>query len=129
MRHAILALLALVAACAPARPAGPDPAVVRQLLSSAAAQVKRCYRVSRLGAAARQIGTVLAVHYAADGTLAGPPRLVRQTGITPANDSFAERMAEAATLAVVRCQPLRLPAEQYSLWDDFELTFTMGVAA
>lgn len=124
-----LCLALLVAGCAPIRPAGPDPAVARQLLSSAAAQVKRCYRVARLGSAARQIGTVLAVRYAADGTLAGPPRLVRQTGVTPANAPFAGRMAEAASLAVVRCQPLRLPAEQYGLWDDFELTFTMSVAA
>ena len=103
--------------------------VVPQLLGKAAAQVKTCYRVARLGSAARQIGTVLAVRYAPDGTLLGAPRLVRQTGVTPANEPFAARMAEAASFAVVRCQPIKLPAELYGLWDDFELTFTMGVAA
>ncbi len=129
MRRALLCVALLAAACVPTRPAGPDPIVLRQVLAKAAAQVRACYRVPRLGSAARQIGTVLGVRYAPDGTLTGPPRLIRQTGITPANEQFAARMAEAANFAVIRCQPVKLPAEFYGLWDDFELTFTMGVAA
>jgi hypothetical protein len=41
------------------------------------------------------------------------------------NGAEAPRMAEAASLAVIRCAPLRLPPDQYALiWHSIELTFS-----
>lgn len=121
-------------ACATPRPPavqpGPDRAAVRRVTQQAANQVKRCYRSPRVIRAARAIGTTLAVRYAADGMLIGLPVVVRQTGITPENSIQTGRMAEAASLAVVRCQPISLPAELHQGgWDEFELTFSPGGAA
>ena len=107
-----------------------DPAVVRQVLGGAAAQVKRCYRSPRIGHEARQIVTRLIVRLGPDGALTALPELADQTGITPGNQPFAREMAEAAVLAVMRCAPLRLPPEHYDrIWREFELTFSMAGSA
>ena len=65
-----------------------------------------------------------------DGALIGLPRFVSQQGVTAANESYAERMAEAASLAVVRCSPLRLPAALHrGGWDEFDLIFSHAMLA
>ena len=124
----VLAPLALaLAACTTAPPgrSGPDPRLVASATTSAAQQVKRCYRAPRLTREARQISTRLRVRYAADGQLAELPVLLSQSGITPANRAHAPAMAEAAMVAVVRCSPLSLPSELYHAgWDEFDLTFS-----
>lgn len=109
---------------------GPDRAAVAQATQRAADQIKRCYRHPRVIRAARAISTTLLVRYAVDGTLIGLPQMVRQTGITPENAVQARLMAEAASFAVVRCQPVSLPPELHDGgWDEFELTFSPGGAA
>lgn len=120
------ALLALAAcAAAPERRAGPDPRLVARVTSTAAVQVKRCYRAPRLTREARQIVTRLRVRYLPDGKLADVPELLSQSGITPRNRVHAPAMAEAAMVAVVRCSPLVLPPELYQAgWDEFDLTFS-----
>jgi len=121
-----------VAACAtaPQGAAGPNPQVVAQLTSQAADQVKRCYKAPRLSKAARQITTRLRVRFMADGQLADYPVLLSQSGVTPANRAHAPAMAEAAMAAVVRCAPLRLPADFHQAgWDEFDLTFSPRVFA
>jgi hypothetical protein len=40
--------------------------------------------------------------------VAGIPSILSQRGITPANQAYAAKMAEAAGLAVMRCAPLKL---------------------
>ena len=102
-----------------------DPLVTNMVLKSAADQVRRCYRSPRVSSSARRIVTHLAVQLNSDGSLSALPVLVRQDGVTPETAPEAPRMAEAATLAVLRCAPLRLPAEHYSqIWDHFELSFS-----
>lgn len=120
------ALLALAAcATAPGRAAGPDPRLVARVTSSAAWQVKRCYRAPRLTREARQIITRLRVRYLPDGKLAEVPVLLSQSGITPRNRVHAPAMAEAAMVAVVRCSPLTLPPDLYQAgWNEFDLTFS-----
>ena len=99
-------------------------------MQSVAAQVRRCYRSPRISSSGRQIVTRLAVRFNADGSLVGLPAIVSQSGITPQNESEAGRMAEAASLAVIRCSPLRLPPEHYGLvWHSVELTFSRSVRA
>lgn len=107
-----------------------DPERLRAAIESAAAQVKRCYRHPGVPSAGRSISTRLRVHLGPDGGLTDLPKVVSQTGVTPANSIFAGRMAEAASQAILRCAPLRLPAELYAGgWDEIDLTFSPAVLA
>jgi hypothetical protein len=119
----------LAAACVPApRAASVDPVAVNQVASAAARQVRPCYRAPRVPSAGKRIVTRLRIHLAADGTLAEPPRVVFQQGVTEENRAWAATMAEAASLAVFRCAPLRLPAELHrGGWDELDLTFSPGL--
>jgi hypothetical protein len=125
-RGSSAALLAL-AACAqtPEPQVRIDPVVENAVLASAAAQVRRCYRSPQTSSAGRRIVTHLAVQLNADGSLAALPMVLGQSGIDADNGAEAPRMAEAASLAVIRCTPLRLPPEHYGLiWHSFELIFS-----
>jgi hypothetical protein len=106
----LLATLALAGCARLPQPERPDPLRVSAAVGAAADQVKRCYRSPKVAWAGKQIVTRLRVRFAPDGSLAGVPAVVGQTGVTPVNRPYASRMAEAASLAVIRCAPLRLPA-------------------
>jgi len=98
---------------------------VAAAIDSAAAQVKRCYRQPVVPSAGRTISTSLRIRLSADGSLSDIPTVVEQTGVTDGNRAFAGRMAEAASLAVMRCAPLRLPADLHDGgWDEIVLTFS-----
>jgi hypothetical protein len=102
-----------------------DPRATAQVLASAAAQVRRCYRAPRVASAGKQIVTRLRIRLNQDGTLVGLPSVVSQSHVTPDNQPFAGRMAEAAILATIRCAPLRLPPEDYQIvWQEFDLSFS-----
>lgn len=51
-----------------------------------------------------------------DGTLAGRPELVRQTGVNDTNRTQAARHAEQAIRAVQLAAPFDMPAEYYNAW-------------
>jgi hypothetical protein len=107
----LIAISMLLSACA--EPSAPVPArSPAALLASAevAGQVRRCYRSPRVPSVGKRIVTRLLVRYTADGVLVGLPVLVGQDGVTPESQPYAGRMTEAAKLAVVRCNPIRLPA-------------------
>lgn len=107
-----------------------DPRRLAEVLADAAAQVRRCYRVPRVGRTGRSVVTRLRVRFSPDGTLAAPPALLFQTGVTQATRRVAGEMAEAARLAIVHCAPLQLPPDAYrGGWDVFDLTFSRSVAA
>ena len=120
-----------LAGCAQVRaPARLQTAQFDEVAQSAAAKVKRCYRAPRIASSAKQISTRLLVRYREDGGLAALPTLVSQAGVTPDNSVYAGKMAEAAGLAVVRCAPVRLPAEMYEKgWSVLELTFSPAARA
>ena len=122
----VAAAIAL-AACvhAPEPEVRVDPVIANAVLASAAAQVRRCYRSPGTSSASRRIITRLAVRLNADGSLAQLPVLLGQSGVDADNGAEAPRMAAAASLAVIRCAPLRLPPDQYALiWHSIELTFS-----
>ena len=122
--------LLLAAGCASApEPIVSSPAVGRAV-AAAAAQVRRCYRDPTVPTAAMRIITHLRVRYGPDGALIGLPAFVSQQGVTAANQAYAERIADAASLAVIRCSPLRLPPELHrGGWDEFDLTFSHAMLA
>ena len=132
-RLAILcAFVPLVACAAPPRPVAsphPDPEMAR-VIAIAADQVRRCYRAPPGQRGGRGIVTILRVSYAPDGTLAELPVVLAQRGATADNIAAARNLAEAASLAVIRCVPLHLPAERYrGGWDSFDLTFSPKAVA
>ena len=68
------------------------------------------------GVDAELLVTVLAFNLNSDGTLAGAPRVVSQTGITDANRAQAARHKELAIRAVQLAAPFDLPPEYYNAW-------------
>jgi len=122
----LLLAASLASGCVPAAPAPVvATAIPETALAEAARQVQRCYRSPRIASGGRQIITRLRVRLADDGQVAGLPVVVLQDGVTPANQPFAGRMAEAAIAAVIRCAPLRLPASYYQDgFTEFDLTFS-----
>ena len=126
-RSGLVAAAIALAACvhAPEPEVRVDPVIANAVLASAAAQVRRCYRSPGTSSASRRIITRLAVRLNADGSLAQLPVLLGQSGVDADNGAEAPRMAAAASLAVIRCAPLRLPPDQYALiWHSIELTFS-----
>ena len=120
-----LIVLAVLNGCAANRSIRIAPELAAKATADAAAQVKRCYRAPKVLGEGRRISTRLHVRFAPDGTVIGLPTVISQSGVTPGNQLFADDMAEAAILSVVRCSPLRLPPELYQFgWNDFELTFS-----
>ena len=113
------------AACASSDTVRIAPAEIRSFELSTAKQIQPCYRSPKITGAARTISTRLRVRYGPDGALIGPPELVSQVGITDTNRLYAERMAEAARMAVIRCAPVRIPAAfaAYPV-NEIDLTFS-----
>lgn len=94
------------------------------LAQAIAAQVKPCYVVPSGGTDAASIKTVLRLRFRKDGTNATPPTVVEQPGVNADNRAYARQMADAAKRAVLRCAPLKLPAELYEGgWEDIEFVF------
>ena len=60
--------------------------------------------------------TVLSFNLNPDGTLAGKPQVVSQSGITDGNRPQAGRHAELAVRAVELAAPFDLPAKYYNAW-------------
>ena len=121
---ALAAALFLGSSRLPADPVPPvDSAALEAAAASAGKQVQRCYRAPRIGPSGRSIVTHIRVRYAPGGTLIGDPEIVGQDGVTPANRRYAERLAEAARLAVIRCTPVDLPDAFYAAGDSVDLTF------
>lgn len=125
-----LLLAALLGGCGPLPAPRPSHSEVDAALRSAALQVRRCYRLPRVSSGGRYIVTRVRVRLTPEGELAGLPSVLMQQGVTPANQPYAEPMAQAAVEAVMRCAPLRLPPRLYLHgWRDFDLTFSLAVAA
>jgi hypothetical protein len=68
------------------------------------------------GADVEQLATYLRFRLNPDGSLAGRPEMVRQTGVNDLNRAQAARHAELAIRAVQRAQPFDLPEQYYEAW-------------
>jgi len=97
----------------PAQEVGP---AVRSALSGAIARQLKPHWVAPQGVDADQLVTVLAFDLNPDGSLAGSPRLVSQSGQTDANRPQAQRHVEQAIRAVRLAAPFDLPPDLYSAW-------------
>jgi outer membrane biosynthesis protein TonB len=97
----------------PADAVGPVP--VASLVSAISREIKPNWTAPQ-GVDADKLVTVLAWDMNPDGSLAGRPRVVSQSGITDANRAQAQRHAELAIRAVQLAAPFNLPAQYYSAW-------------
>lgn len=107
---------------APAR-ATIDPRAAATLAQAIRAQVAPCWNPPVGGRDVRKMTVIVRVSYGRDGRVIGQPQAGTPTGATPANADFARTFAETARRAVLRCQPLKLPAELYDLWASVEINF------
>ena len=92
---------------------GPN---VRSALSGAITRQLKPHWIAPQGVDVEQLVTVLAWNLNEDGSLAGPPRVIRQFGITAANRTQANRHAEQAVRAVQLAAPFQLPPNHYDSW-------------
>ncbi|QGN53666.1 hypothetical protein [Novosphingobium sp. Gsoil 351] len=105
-----------------ARGAAQNPPAARagpQVAASLAQAISRALKPrwnAPQGAEADQLVTVLTFDLNPDGSLAGRPRVVSQSGVTDANRPQKDRHAEQAIRAVQLAAPFDLPAQYYSLW-------------
>jgi outer membrane biosynthesis protein TonB len=98
---------------APGQVAGP---AVRAALGSAISRaLKPHWRVPQ-GVDVDELVTVLSFDLNRDGTLAGPVKIVSQTGITDSNRAQAHIHSENAIRAVKLAAPFALPPEYYDAW-------------
>jgi hypothetical protein len=92
---------------------GPD---VRSSLSGAITRQLKPHWAAPQGVDAERLVTVLAWDLNEDGSLAGAPRVLSQSGITASNRAQAGRHAEQAIRAVQLAAPFELPSEYYDSW-------------
>lgn len=97
----------------PAQRAGPLTAAS---LSSAISRQLRPHWTAPQGIDAEKLVTVLSWEMNPDGSLKGRPRVVSQSGVTPANEPQKARHAELAIRAVQLAAPFDLPSEYYDTW-------------
>ncbi|HVR89874.1 MAG TPA: hypothetical protein VHG29_02120 [Novosphingobium sp.] len=97
----------------PAAAIGPQ---VRSAIGQAIARQLKPHWVAPQGPDVEQLVTVVRFRLNRDGSLAGTPEVVRQTGETPANRTQKGRHAEQAIRAVRLAAPFNLPEEYYSGW-------------
>ncbi|MEP3050815.1 MAG: energy transducer TonB [Erythrobacter sp.] len=85
-------------------------------LRSAITRQLRPHWTAPQGVDVEQLVTVLSFRLNPDGTLAGRPRVVRQTGINASNRPQAPVHAERAIRAVQLAAPFDLPDQYYNGW-------------
>lgn len=105
---------------APAQISAQAAAGLAQAIRS---QVQPCWNPPAGGADVSKLVTTLRLQFRKDGTVIGQPQISGQSGVSGENQAYARQHAEAARRAVLRCQPLQLPAELYDYWKDIEFNF------
>lgn len=101
-------------------PASQIGAQAKASIAQAIARQLKPHWSSPQGADADRLVTVLAFRLNPDGSLAGPPRVVGQSGITDANRAQAGRHAELAIRAVQLAAPFDLPVKYYNVWKSID---------
>jgi len=103
--------------------AGLVGAIQRQLLPCAD-------RRSSPGPGSNRIVTRMRLQFRKDGSLAGPPTVLGQTGTDDENSRYATRVGELAVGIARECSPLKLPAELYEVgngqgWNDIVIRYKL----
>ena len=96
-----------------------DPADLRYLLQALRNQISRCWNWSApvSGADAEVPSASVRFKLKQDGSLAGEPVVVRS------HADPSQAVAKTALAAVKRCQPFKLPPNQYEFWQEVQVNF------
>jgi len=105
------------------RAAAISPLAMNGLAALIASQVKPCYTIPAGGADAASIVSKIRLRLKKDGSIAVAPEVVGNLGVNPANQPYLRQMNEAATRALQRCAPYKLPADLFEAWQDIVFTF------
>ena len=109
-------------AAAASAPAAITGAVRSSLAGEVARALKRRWQGPN-GLDVDKLVTTLEWDLNPDGSLAGAPRVLSQSGMTPANQAQAGRHKEQAIKAVRLAAPFGLPAQYYPAWRHLRFTF------
>lgn len=81
-------------------------------------QIAQCWRFEGGVMDANDLVVRLEIHLNPDGTLLGTPKVVNSSG----NPAFQSAVL-SARVAVLKCQPYKLPLEKYDTWKDVIVNF------
>lgn len=98
------------------------PAVVAALRAEVMRQLRPHWK-SPTGADIELLRTQVEIRLNRDGSLATPPRVIGQTGVTESNRPQADLHKERAISAAKLAAPFKLPAEYYDAWKLLTPTF------
>lgn len=70
-----------------------------------------------------RLSVVMRIQLNRAGAVQGSPAIIAIKGQTAANAAYARALGSSVRRAVLRCSPLRLPAELFDAWSDVELNF------
>lgn len=111
--------------------AAPDPlqtamqrrAVESELTRLVRQQIVPCWNIPAGAKDARDMKIGVRIRLSRDGTLIGAPQLIETSRLS--GDPFYRAVAESARRALQnpRCQPLRLPYQQYDIWKSITFNF------
>ncbi len=98
-------------------------AAVKSALAAEVIRQLRPHWKSPTGADVELLRTQVEIRLNRDGTLAAPPRVIGQTGVTASNRPQADLHKERAISAARLAAPFRLPPEYYEAWKLITPTF------
>jgi hypothetical protein len=101
---------------------------VRASLASAVARQLKPHWAPPDGIDVDQLATTVEWSLNPDGSLAGQPRVVAQTGVTASNRAQAGRHKEQAIRAVVLSAPFTLPKDFYAAWRTLRFKFDRNLS-
>lgn len=105
------------------RVAAISPIAMNGLVALIASQVKPCYTIPAGGTDTASIVSRIRLRLKQDGSIAVAPEILGNIGVNSANQPYVRQMNEAATRALQRCAPYKLPADLFEYWKDIAFTF------
>lgn len=106
------------------RVAAISPIAMNGLVALIASQVKPCYTIPAGGTDTASIISRVRLRLKKDGSIALAPEIIGNIGVNSANQPYVRQMNEAASRALQRCAPYKLPADLYEGgWEDLIFTF------
>lgn len=107
-------------------PKGAAGLTVRQranLVAMIRSQITPCWNPPVAEENSGHVTVVMRIRLDRSGSVAGTPSVSRLTGRTAANTAYANALSGSVRRAVLKCSPLKLPAELYDAWSNVELNF------
>ena len=86
-------------------------------------QYYRCWSIPAGAEGAHEMLVTIRIFLNPDGSLQGVPQVIEAARMKRAGEEFFRTLAESALRAVHKCNPLRLPSDDYEKWQEIELTF------